>query len=210
MTSPTAATRFLYIARHAEASPDETELTERGRRQAVLLGERLRDVPFSAVHHGPLPRAAQTARLVHEQLGRGIPLRASEEAGDYVPYVPRREELPGGSADRLLAFVEQFPEGERARGPELAATAMSRFTGAVDGDSPRHELVVTHAFLAAWLVRDALDAPAWRWLGLNHSNAALTVIRYTPGRPAALVMVNDMGHLPADLHWTGFPPELRV
>lgn len=207
---PSASTRFLYVARHGEATPDETELTEQGRRQAVLLGERLRGVPLSAVHHGPLPRAAQTARLVHEQLTRDVPLTVSEPAGDYVPHVPRREELPAESADRFLAFVEQFPEAERSQGPELAAAALARFTGPVEGDEPRHELVVTHAFLAAWLVRDALDAPAWRWLGLNHSNAALTAIRYTPGRPAALLMVNDMGHLPEELRWTGFPPELRA
>ncbi|MFD8802492.1 histidine phosphatase family protein [Streptomyces atroolivaceus] len=209
-TATSASTRFLYIARHGEASPDETELTERGRRQAALLGERLRGVPLSAVHHGPLPRATQTARLVHQRLGRDIPLQVSEAAGDYIPYVPRRAELPNESADRLLAFVEQFPADERSRGPELADAAQARFTGPVDGDGPRHELVVTHAFLAAWLVRDALDAPAWRWMGLNHANAALTVIRYAPGRPASLLMVNDMGHLPADLRWTGFPPELRA
>ncbi|MFE9728094.1 histidine phosphatase family protein [Streptomyces sp. NPDC005794] len=204
------ATRFLYIARHGEASPDETELTEQGRRQAAYLGERLRDVPLSAVHHGPLPRATETARLVHDRLGRDVPLHSSEAAGDYVPYVPRRDELPADSADRLLGFVEQFPEAERSRGPELAGAAQARFTGPVDGDEPRHELVVTHAFLAAWLVRDALDAPAWRWMGLNHANTGLTVIRYAPGRPTALVMVNDLGHLPADLRWTGFPPELRA
>ncbi|MFF4249175.1 histidine phosphatase family protein [Streptomyces sp. NPDC001822] len=208
MTS--SATRYLYVARHGEASADETELTENGRRQAFLLGERLRDVPLAAVHHGPLPRAAQTARLVHEQLRGDVPLRVAEEAGDYVPYVPRRAELPEESADRLLAFVAQVPEDERTRGPELTRAAMANFTGCAEGDEPRHELVVTHAFLAAWLVRDALDAPAWRWLGLNHSNAALTVIRYTPGRPAALVVVNDMGHLPEELRWTGFPPELRI
>ncbi|MER5555651.1 histidine phosphatase family protein [Streptomyces sp. NPDC002793] len=207
---PTAtATRFLYIARHGEASPDETELTERGRRQAAYLGERLRDVPFAAVHHGPLPRAAQTARLVRERLGTGVPLHVSEAAGDYPPYVPRRDEFPEESADRLLRFVEQFPESERDRGPVLARAAQERFTGPVSGDEPRHELLVTHAFLAAWLVRDALDAPAWRWMGLNHANAALTVIRYAPGRPSALVMVNDTSHLPTDLRWTGFPPEFR-
>ncbi|MFE7749525.1 histidine phosphatase family protein [Streptomyces sp. NPDC057428] len=208
MTS--SATRYLYIARHAEASADETELTKNGRRQASLLGERLRDVPFAAVHHGPLPRAAQTAQLVHEQLRRDVPLRVAEAAGDYVPYVPRREELPRESADRLVAFVEQVPEDERTRGPELARDALARFAGCAEGDEPRHELVVTHAFLVAWLVRDALDAPAWRWMGLNHSNAALTVIRYTPGMPASLVVVNDMSHLPEELRWTGFPPELRI
>ncbi|WP_405811368.1 histidine phosphatase family protein [Streptomyces sp. NBC_01520] len=203
------ATRYLYVARHGHASPDETALTESGRRQATLLGERLRSSNLCAVHHGPLPRAAQTAQLAHSRLG-DIPLHASEEAGDYIPYLPQRDELPPDSADRLLAFVEQFPPEEREGGPALARAALARFTGPVEGDEPRHELVITHAFLAAWLVRDALDAPAWRWMGLNHANAALTVIRYAPGRPAAVVMVNDMGHLPAELRWTGFPPELHA
>jgi broad specificity phosphatase PhoE len=67
------ATRYLYLVRHAEALPDESGLTERGRRQAVLLGRRLRNVSFSTVHHGPLPRAAQTAHLVSEQLKLGAP-----------------------------------------------------------------------------------------------------------------------------------------
>ena len=47
-------------------------------------------------------------------------------------------------------------------------------------------------------------------MGLHHANAALTVIRYVPGRPASLLFCNDMGHLPAELRWTGFPPELHV
>ncbi|GGZ09258.1 histidine phosphatase family protein [Streptomyces nitrosporeus] len=210
MTGTGTATRYLYVARHGEAPPDGSGLTERGRRQATLLGRRLRRSPLTAVHHGPLPRAAETARLVGKQLGPGVPVREAEEAGDYVPYVPRREELPPESADRLLGFVERIPAEERARGPELLRAATARFTGPADGGEPRHELIVTHAFLAAWLVRDALDAPPWRWLGLNHANAALTVIRYPPHRPAAVITMNDLGHLPPDLHWTGFPPELRV
>lgn len=83
---------------------------------------------------------------------------------------------------------------------------MERFTGPVDGEEDRHELVVTHNFLVARLVRDAMYAPKWRWLGLNHANAALTVIRYPPDRPASVLLTNDMRHLPADLRWTGLPP----
>ena len=56
---------------------------------------------------------------------------------------------------------------------------------------------------------DAYDAPNWRWLGVSHGNAALTVIRYAPARPAAVFVFNDMGHLPAELRWTGFPSETR-
>ncbi|MFJ5925544.1 histidine phosphatase family protein [Kitasatospora sp. NPDC092948] len=203
------ATRYLYLVRHGEALPDESGLTEKGRRQAVLLGQRLRDVPFSAVHHGPLPRAAQTASLIGEQLN-GIPLQVSEVAGDYVPDVPERDELPADSADFLLRFVDRFTAEERERGPVLARQALERFTGPVDGEEARHELVVTHNFLIGWLVRHAMDAPKWRWLGLNHGNAALTVVRYAPGRPSSVLFHNDMRHLPAELRWTGFPPELHI
>ncbi|MEV6204901.1 histidine phosphatase family protein [Streptomyces sp. NPDC051771] len=209
MSSPRTADRFLYVTRHGEATPDESGLSEAGRRQAALLGERLRGVPLAAVHHGPLARAAETARLIGERLD-GVPVRVAEEAGDYVPYQPSREELPGEVADAMLGFLEQFPAEERARGAELAAEAVARFTGPVEGDEPRHELLVTHNFLVGWLVRAALDAPAWRWMGVNQANAALTVIRYAPGRPPAVLVLNDTRHLPEDLRWTGFPPALHV
>ncbi|SDI54527.1 histidine phosphatase family protein [Nonomuraea jiangxiensis] len=199
-------TRYLYLTRHGEASPDGHGLTAAGRRQAALLGERLRDVPFTAVHHSPVGRAAETARLIGEHLP-GVPLHACEAAGDYVPYVPTREELSPEHADRLLDFVHQFPDHEQ--GAALARQALDLFTGpAAEGTA--HELVVTHNFLVGWLVRAALDAPEWRWLGVNHCNAALTVIRYAPDRPSSVLLFNDMAHLPAELRWTGFPPELRV
>ncbi|WP_210583147.1 histidine phosphatase family protein [Streptomyces sp. GESEQ-35] len=203
------AARYLYLARHGEASDDESELSAQGRRQAELLGERLRHAPLSTIHHGPLARAAQTAHLIHGRLG-DVPIQPSELVGDYLPHLPARDELPPETADAMLDRLAQFPKGERESGPGLARAVLARFTGPVNGDQPRHELVVTHNFLVAWLVRDALNAPNWRWIGLNHANAALTVIRYAPGRPAALLVYNDTGHLPPELRWTGFPSELRV
>jgi broad specificity phosphatase PhoE len=205
-----SAARYLYLARHGEALPDGSGLTERGRRQAVLLGRRLQDVPLSTVHHGPLPRAAETARLVKEQLKKTTQLEVSECAGDYVPYVPKKDELPDESADHLLAFLQQSTAEELRHGPELAQLALESFTGPADGEDEQRELVVTHNFLIAWLVRHATDAPKWRWLSLNHGNAALTVIRYVPDRPSSVLIYNDMGHLPAELSWTGFPVDLRV
>jgi probable phosphoglycerate mutase len=203
------AIRYLYLVRHAEALPDESGLTENGRRQAVLLGQRVRDIPFSAVHHGPLPRAAQTAHLIGDLL-KNVPLHISDAAGDYVPDVPERDELPANSAHFLLRFLDQVTDEERERGPVLARQALEQFTGPVDGDEARHELVVTHSFLIGWLVRHAMDAPKWRWLGLNHCNAALTVLEYAPDRPSSVLFYNDMRHLPAHLRWTGFPPELHI
>ncbi|RAG80262.1 histidine phosphatase family protein [Streptacidiphilus pinicola] len=202
--------RYLCLVRHGQAMSEEGGLTGAGRRQAQWLGRRLRGVPLASVHHGPLPRAAQTARLVAGQLG-GLPLCESEAAGDYVPYVPEREELPAETADALVARFASLTAGERARGAELARRAVADFTGpVVEGNAPRYDLVVTHAFLIAWLVRAAMGAPAWRWVGFNHANAALTVIRYAPGRAASVLVYNDMSHLPEALRWTGFPAELRA
>lgn len=203
------ATRYLYLARHGEALPDESGLTPAGRQQATLLGRRLRNIPLTAVHHGPLPRAAQTARLIHDQL-KDLPLLTSEVAGDYVPYVPQKDELPPEAADFYLRFLADTTDEERKQGAVLARQALDLFTGPVDGEEDRHELVVTHNFLVAWLVRDALYAPKWRWLGLNHANAALTVIRYPPGRAASVLVSNDMRHLPTELRWTGFPDETHI
>lgn len=201
--------RWLYVVRHGEAGEDESALTERGRRQARALGERLRGVPLAAVHHGPLARAEETARLAAGELD-DVPVHCEEAAGDYVPYTPQRAELPLEVADFLLDFVYRFPEDERRRGPALAAEAEAQFTGPVAGAKPRHELLVTHNFLAGWLVRAAMSAPPWRWLGINTCNAALTVIRYVPGRLPYVMVHNDMAHLPAELRWTGVPDGYRI
>jgi broad specificity phosphatase PhoE len=57
-------THFLYLVRHGEAVPHDGPLSKAGEQQARLTGRLLKDVPFSAIHHGPLPRTAQTATLI--------------------------------------------------------------------------------------------------------------------------------------------------
>lgn len=203
------ATRFLYLARHGEATSDQSGLTTGGRRQAELLGERLSARPITKIHHSPLARAAETAAIIAGQLDRAT-IAQSAIAGDYVPYWPTREELPPDSADRMLNFLAQFPDEDRELGSSLAQRALDSFTGPVRGTRERHELVVTHNFLIGWLLGAAMDSPPWRWLSVNHGNAALTVIRYSPGRPSSVLVYNDTRHLPDDLRWTGLPAELKV
>ena len=205
------AARYLYVVRHGEALPDESGLSATGQLQATLLGRRLRGKPITVAHHSPLPRAAQTARLIAEQLADdSLSLQPSDVAGDYVPYVPERGELPPEFADRTLRFVSSFTPQEREQGAALALQALQLFAGPVTDSIERHELLVTHNYLVGWLVRHALGAPPWRWLGVNQANAGLTVIRYAPDLPPSILVFNDVSHLPAELQWTGFPLALRV
>lgn len=190
--------RYLYLARHGEAESESSGLTARGRRQAELLGARLAGVPLTAVTHSPLARAVETAAAA----SLGVEPVRSAVVGDYPPFVPAQ--VPATFA----GLVEGWSAEELREGPRLAAEALARF--AVPAEQETHELVITHSFLIAWFIRDALGAPRERWMGLNTANTALTVIRYSDDRPPALMLHNDMAHLPPELRWTGFPPHLRL
>jgi hypothetical protein len=115
----------------------------------------------------------------------GVPRDATELLGDYPPYLPEAGELPPAFAPAVQAFLAQFPNPEQ--GPPLARRAIEQFTNP-DGD----ELLITYSQIVAWFVRDALGAPNWRWLGLNAINAALTIIKYAPGRPPELVAFDQV------------------
>ncbi|MCK2217056.1 histidine phosphatase family protein [Actinomadura sp. ATCC 31491] len=197
------STRHLYLARHGAADAFG-DLTGTGRRQSRLLGERLAALPIDAVWHSPLPRAAAAARELARHLG-GPPVAAAPELVDHVPYVPRAAETPPSWA----GFFDGYDDAEAAAGRELADALVARFASGPGTAADTHEVLITHAYPIAWLVRHALDAPPSRWLGLNSANAALTVIHYRAGLPPTLVMFNDMSHLPAELRWTGFPAGVR-
>ncbi|RZQ62362.1 histidine phosphatase family protein [Amycolatopsis suaedae] len=193
------STRTLYVARHGAADPFG-ELTEAGQRQTELLGRRLAGLPVDAVWHSPLPQAARSARILGTSLP-DVPVWEAAELIDHVPHVP--DEMPAAWA----GFFDGFSAAEAASGAALADALTARF--ACPTGEETHEVLVTHAYQVAWLVRHALDAPPARWLGLSCGNTALTVIQYRDGLAPTVLLYNDMGHLPPELRWTGFGPGVR-
>lgn len=200
-------TRHLYIARHGDADPFG-ELTDVGRRQAGLLGDRLAGLPIDAVWHSPLPRAVASAHELARHLRAPTRVAEAAELVDHVPYVP----VPAETPSAWTGFFDGYDADEAEAGQRIAQALVSRFASPPEPDArggDTHEVLVTHAFQVAWLVRHALDAPPARWLGLDSANTALTVVEHRTGLPPTLVMFNDMSHLPADLRWTGFPDVVR-
>lgn len=178
----------MYVVRHG-AADSFGELTDVGRRQSELLGQRLAGLPIDAVWHSPLTRAVRSARIIGSRLA-GVPVREAAELVDHVPYVP--DEIPPAWA----GFFDGYDRAEADAGARVAESLIGRF--ARPADTETHEVLVTHACSAAWLVRHALGAPPARWLGLNCGNTALTMIVYRAGS-ATLLSYNDMGHLPPEL-----------
>ncbi|GHH28115.1 histidine phosphatase family protein [Lentzea cavernae] len=193
------ATRHLYVVRHGAADPFGT-LTSTGERQAHLLGERLARSPVDVVWHSPLPRAVRTAEI----LGEHLPGVLVDEAAELVDHVPH---VPADPPPAWAGFFDGYDAAEAAAGARLAEALTDRFARPVAAES--HEVLVTHAYPVAWLVRHALGAPPDRWLAMSCGNTGLTALQFREGTPPSLLVYNDMSHLPEELRWTGFGPGSR-
>lgn len=192
---PVMARTRLYLVRHGEqdAACDhaaEEGLSQLGREQADRLGRRLRTVPFSAIHHSPLARAAQTAEVVASYLPR-VPRHDCVFVADRtpVPSAGQRDQYPR----RWLAWLDGVPDDERDQDAVALRAAVDHF-GVTEAED-RHELLITHNFVIGWFVRHVLDAPVWRWIGLNQANCAITIVQWDSDRPPTLISFNDTGHL---------------
>jgi broad specificity phosphatase PhoE len=196
----------LYLVRHgeqldAEHGMAEGPLSPRGRRQAELLGERLGGVPFDNAWHSPLQRAAETAKIMASKMPALRP-EASALLFDCIP---------SGPAADMPKFYEPFfgpvTEAEIEAGSAQMADAAAEFLRSHRED--RHDLLITHNFVIAWLVREVLGAPEWRWLTINQANCGLTVLTQKSGRPWSLLVHNDLAHLPPELR-TGLPEQYTL
>lgn len=197
-------THYLYLVRHGEQQDAEHGLPDgplspRGRRQAALLADRLSGIPLDAVWHSPLQRATQTAQTVAERLPAVCP----------EPTALLFDCVPTGMTPDTPAVFEPFFGGISEEEIEAGRAQMADATGEFlsHRKAISHELLITHNFVIAWFVREALQAPEWRWLTLNQANCGLTVLAQRPGRPWTLVTHNDLAHLPVELR-TGLPEPL--
>ena len=193
-------THYLYLVRHgehldAEHGLEDGPLSPRGKRQAAQLADRLSGVPFDAVWHSPLERAAETARAVADRLPAVSPQ----------PSALLFDCVPSGMTEATPAHYEPFFGAVTEEEIEAGAAQMADAVGEYLARKPDgHELLITHNFVIAWFVREVLEAPTWRWMTINQAHCGLTVLAQRPGRPWTLVAHNDLAHLPMELR-TGLP-----
>jgi serine/threonine-protein phosphatase PGAM5 len=166
------ADTHLYLVRHAEAEAADSKdpgLSALGRAQATKLATRLSDLPLAGILHSPQRRAAETAQLLATR--PGLEATESDLLRDRTPF-PARDEWHQYPS-HYHAWLRGTPENERDPGGHHLAEAIEHLS-----TSEEHLLLITHAFVIGWFVRDALDAPAWRWVGLQTDNCSLSIISY--------------------------------
>lgn len=192
---------YLYLVRHgeqmnAEQGLPDGPLSPRGQRQATLIADRISSVPFTAMYHSPLMRAAETAQIIGQRLP-ALELQESSVLFDCIPSGPTPD-MPKS----FEPFFGSVTEAEIEAGAAQMEDAVSEFFA--PSLDERHDLLVTHNFVIGWFVRHVFEAPSWRWLGLNQAHCGLTIIRVRSAKPPVLVTHNDLGHLPVELR-TGLP-----
>jgi broad specificity phosphatase PhoE len=182
----------LYLVRHGEAAGDELRdpgLSDQGRRQAHALVRRLEARPITEVWHGPRRRTTETAALVAAGLGvaRCEPTDLLDDRTP-VPSAARRGDYPAHRA----AWFATVPLEERDEDGALVSRAWQELSARTKGTET---LLVTHAFVAAWFVREVLDAPAAAWMRLTVANTGLTTITWDDERQARLEAFNETARL---------------
>jgi serine/threonine-protein phosphatase PGAM5 len=110
-----------------------------------------------------------------------------------VPSSAQRAAYP----ERFLPWLDDVPSAERDDDAARLQVTVAHFGTTTEQD--RHELLITHKFVISWFVRHVLDAPAWRWIGLNQANCGLTIVQWDTDLPPTLVRFNDVGHIPPAL-----------
>lgn len=161
----------LVLVKHSQVDvvpgrpPRTWELSEEGRRRAVVLAERLADFDPARILSSVEPKAVETAEIVAQRLG--VPAVAlpglHEHARDTAPFL--------GAEAFATAMAWLFDEpGKVVFGEESADAAADRFAAAVDAvGGGRDEIVVAHGtVISLYVSRVAGIDPfeLWRTLEL--------------------------------------------
>jgi probable phosphoglycerate mutase len=188
----------VYLARHGETAwslsgqhtgRTDIPLTERGERNAVRLGERLKGMTFSRVYSSPLQRARRTCELAG--FGAVVQIDPDLLEWDYGAYEGRRTaEIRQERPDWQL-FRDGCPGGESVAAiGERADHVVARLRQS-GGDvllfSSAHFLRV---LAARWL---GLEPAAGRLLLLGTASLSVLSYEHTPAEPA-LRLWNDDRH----------------
>ena len=201
-------TTRLYLVRHGATqltAEDRfsgdigVDLSDEGRRQAVRLGERLRDEGIDAVYSSPLSRTMETARLVVGD--RGLPIAPRdglrEISHGHWEGLTRRE-VEARHAEEYAAWEEDpftFAPAGGESGVAVLARALPVLRDIVTAHPGCRVVVVSHKATIRLLLSSLLgiDARGYRDR-LDQAPACLNVLDFRDPVRARLMLFNDTSH----------------
>jgi 2,3-bisphosphoglycerate-dependent phosphoglycerate mutase len=198
----------LILVRHGESvgnfenrlqGQEDYELTELGRRQALLTANRLHALGTTALYSSHLLRARETAFTIGARLG--LEPTVTEDVSEY-----HFGELSGQTYAEIRQRFDAIanPAERTYPGEEGRENFYNRVTSALWGVAAAHPgetvAVVSHGGPIALFCQSVLGLPYRRPMPFSISNCSLNIIdasitSNTDSRQAVLLHLNDICHL---------------
>ena len=202
------STTRLYLVRHG-ATPLTAEdrfsgstgvdLSDDGRRQAALLGERLSHEELTAAYSSPLARTLETARIIAASCGLAIETRDGLREISHGRWEGlTRQEVEERYRDEYASWeADPFtfaPEGGES-GVAVLARVLPVIREIVTRHQGEHVLVVSHKATIRLALSSLLgfDARGYRDR-LDQAPACLNVLDFRDAVRARLMLFNDTSH----------------
>jgi broad specificity phosphatase PhoE len=207
------STTRLYLVRHGATqltAEDRfsgsvgVDLSDEGRWQAAMLGDRLREHHIEAIYASPLSRTMDTARLIVERLTQGpgvdaiVPADGLREISHGHWEGLTRREVEHRFPDEYAAW-EQDPFTFAPDGGESGVAVLARALPVVRDIVARHPdqrvLVVSHKATIRLVLSSLLgfDARGYRDR-LDQAPACLNVLDFRDPVRSRLMLFNDTSH----------------
>lgn len=173
-------------------------LNEKGREQAVVVADRLREQPITAVYSSPLERCMETAQPLAEALGVAVQPRPGLLEADYGDWQGASLKDLAKEADWQL--VQFYPSGYRFPGGETLREVQSRMVAEIEAIRDAHPKEVVAIYCHSDVIKSAvahyLGAPLDLFQRIVIDTASVSVIGFHQFGPR-IIRINDTGELPS-------------
>ena len=214
------ATRVI-IVRHGQSSYnaqkkiqgrcDESVLTEKGRKDAQILGTALSQLEIDTIYSSPLQRAKETAQIIRNCFEKPPTLAATDKLMEIdLPLWENlfKQEVVEKFPDDYCCWKErphQFkmvlstPEGQQDHFPVLSLYQQVQqfWQDTLPQHSGKTILIVAHNGVNRCLLMSAIGIPPSRYHSIQQSNCCINVLNFTGdwGDPVQLESLNQTSHL---------------
>lgn len=198
----------IYLVRHGETEwnalmkfqgQTDVPLSDKGRRQAELLGKRLAGEKIQGFYASDLRRAYETATILsgfHGLEVKAVPELRELNFGFWEGLTTK--EIKASFANELVKWWDS-PLSTRIPGGETLGEMVERSVLAVKNIVERHDdgnvVVVTHGGAIRSIVGSILGMDLNKYWRLRLDNACLNIIDFPAWEKGILMLFNDCSHL---------------
>jgi serine/threonine-protein phosphatase PGAM5 len=183
-------TKILILVRHGQYHRAEgtklERLTTLGRKQAKLVGRRLRENKIHRIVSSTMPRAEETARIIKKELGHRTSIVLTDDVRECVPGFPKALRKKFGFTD-IKKMTKDKAVLDKAFKKHFKPTAKDSV-----------EILVCHGNVIRYLVAKAMDAHPEAWVKMDIQQCGISVVELKSKGTHKMQVIshNDIGHIP--------------